>query len=82
MRNDVILFPSRLPSAEKDSDFHSQTLAAAPADGATWSMPMVPMSAGVSSSTVQTLEEEEGPGGGEDKPKRRCYSSGRTWGRC
>lgn len=37
MRSDVILFPSRLSSAEKDSNLHSQTLAAVPADGATWS---------------------------------------------
>lgn len=38
MLNDVILFPSRLPSAEKDLNLHSQTLAMAPADAAAWSV--------------------------------------------
>lgn len=67
MRNDVILFPSRLANAEKDSSLHSQTLPATPADGAAWSVAHF-AHAGVSSSMIQTLGGEEGLGRGRISP--------------
>lgn len=59
MRNDVILLPSRLPSAEKVSNFHSQMLAAAPADGAMVHDPFCQCLLGISPSMIQTLERKE-----------------------
>lgn len=82
MLNDVILFPSGLPSAEKDLNLHSQTLAPAPADAATWSMAHFAYICWGLIQNNPNLGGRTGSGKGKDEPTLRCYSPGRTWGRC
>lgn len=82
MLNDVILFPSRLPSAEKDLNLHSQTLAPAPADAAMWSMAHFAYICWGLTQHEPNLGGRAGSGKGKDEPTLRCCSPGRSWGRC
>lgn len=87
MPNDVILFPSSLPSAEKDLNLHSQTLAVAPADAAVWSVAHFschwPGSVGACCGLIQhepNLGGRAGSGQGKDESTMRCCSPERSWG--